>query len=190
MVDGPAATQVTPRSAQYDPVPSTHRRTVRIVGRRRPSRTATVSLIVAGMTAAGVFGIWRVWHSGEARLEPYVRTIFDTELRWRCEAGHLFEAPGQIEPRHCWKCGGIAYPVTQYRCPTHGAFEAAVQFASDPDGTVRPAQLRFRGDSWLPAEDHPACPRCGQPMELVPVHSLTGIRPEQAEPGGRYIGPP
>lgn len=189
-MDGTAATQVTPKTAQYTPVPTTHRRTVRIVGRRRPSRAATVSLIIAGMTAVGVFAVWRVWRSDEEVVQPYVRTIFDTELQWRCEAGHVFEALGQVEPKHCWKCGRLAYPITHYKCPVHGDFEAAVRFAMDHDGTVHPTELRFPGGSWIPAEGRPPCPRCGRPMDLVSAHSLTGLKPGQPTPDGRYVGPP
>jgi hypothetical protein len=148
------------------------KRKVRIVKPRTISRAGAVSLILAGGVAL-LFIIIRLLIRSEEPVRPYVRTLTDYELEWKCEQGHVFRAAGQVEPKSCWTCSRQAFPVTRFTCPTHGEEEVLVKFKVGDDGAPRPSEYRLWGaKDWHPASEGVPCPRCRKPMDRVPLESL------------------
>lgn len=159
------------------------RNTVRIVKRRRLSRTATISLVMAMSTAAVAFAAWRWWRPAPT-VPVYRRTINDIELTWRCEAGHPFTAPGQVDDRPCAECDRPAYVVTSYVCERHGAVEVAVRFKSGDDGVPRASQFRVGRGTWFPATDPVRCPQCQAPMVRAQTDPLEALNRAKKKTGG------
>ena len=137
-----------------------------------------LSLSLAAVAAAVVFGVWWFSATTEETARPMERSLTDTELDWRCENGHIFVAVGQSGERLCLYCDQPAFPVSEYSCPVHGPFQATVHFAENSDDTMRIDQLRLTGREWVSAEVGLHCPRCGRRLEhqvrdpLIDVDSL------------------
>ncbi len=164
-------------------VHSPRRHTVRIVKRRRLSRTARLSLVMAMSAAAVAFAAWRWWRP-EPTVPVYRRTINDVEFSWRCEAGHPFTAPGQVNDRPCKECDRPAHVVTSYACERHGAVEVAVRFNSGADGVPRASQFRVGRGDWFPATDPVPCPHCQMPMARVQTDPLDALNRGKKKIGG------
>lgn len=159
-------------------------RKVRIVKRRIPSRAAGLSL--AAVVVTGVFALiaWRWWRTDELPVAVSPTLFEDTELDWKCEQGHTFEAQGQVGGRPCPNCGEMAYPVTLYYCSSHGDYEVKVQFARDEKGRARPALYRVGHGQWAPAGEGPKCPRCELVMTRKQIDPLEGrVRPKRKSSG-------
>jgi hypothetical protein len=140
-----------------------HRRTVRIVKKRKVPQAAYVSLAAAAAAAALLFALWRALKTEEPPT-ALLRAIEDVEIEWRCVDGHVFTARGEATPRSCIRCGKDAYPTASFRCPMHGNFDVAFQFESGPDGRIVPTQMRASTGDWEPFASTPHCPRCSRPM--------------------------
>ncbi len=113
------------------------------------------------------------------------QTLFeDSELDWKCEQGHVFEAQGQIGGRPCPTCGEMAYPFTAYHCDTHGDYEVKVQFQRDEQGRARPALYRVGHGQWSTAGEGPKCPRCEKIMSRKSQDPLEGrVKPKRKSSG-------
>jgi hypothetical protein len=110
--------------------------------------------------------VWRLWQSEESFI-PHERTVVDLQLDWRCEGGHAFRMPGQLDPLPCPLCGKAAYPFTSFACPQHGEFEVSAKFDPQTGGSRFATQLRIRGGPWVPIEQGVRCPVCGLLMDEV-----------------------
>ena len=87
-------------------------------------------------------------------------------LDWKCEAGHTFRAPGQVEPHPCTSCGRPAYPFGTWRCLQHGEFEVLVHLQLDAQGILHPWEYRILPDGeWAPAGETLKCPVCGERLK-------------------------
>ena len=145
-----------------------------------------ISLAVAVGAVLLFLGIRHSLRSEEP-VPPHVRTFFDVELEWKCEAGHSFRAAGQVEPRRCWTCNRPAYPARGAVCPVHGETDVWVKFTLGTDGTPRPASYRTVGGEWTNADSPPQCPKCKREMTPVrddPVAKLKSRRLRSGEPEG------
>lgn len=173
---------MSPITSQPDRVDRGGRRTVRIVGPRTASRAATASLGLAAAAAILLLIVWRSWRTEDV-VHPPPRELGGVELRWKCDRGHEFVASGQVRPRECWTCGQPTYPVFEYYCGTHGAFEVAVLFSNNASDRPVPSQWRLAGRRWVEAKEKLLCPRCRGPL----VHRkdpLSDYRRRQKEGGG------
>jgi hypothetical protein len=111
-----------------------------------------------------MFLVWRVWRTEEVQL-PRQRDLQDVQLQWRCANGHVFDAPGQMDPYPCPQCGAPAEAIDIYVCPQHGQIEVQVRFEPDPDtGKPVAATIRVGKGLWVPVGDGVRCPRCREPM--------------------------
>ena len=146
-------------------------RTVKIVRQRPASRSALISLGLAGVAAVAVPLIWAV--SREDPLPPLKRRTFENStLDWRCDAGHTFAAPGRTGRRVCQYCDEMASPVTRYTCPIHGTKEVEVQFVKTEHGSSRIARFRLVGRDWVPSDQQLRCPQCDRPLNYDAARSL------------------
>lgn len=128
--------------------------------------------------------LWRVWRHDES-VSPPGRTLAEVELTWRCEAGHTFEAAGQVLPRQCWTCDRLAYPLISMHCPTHGAFEVLVRFAGGTDSVPGVAQLKLPGHRWVDVDEGLTCPRCREKLIYKGRDPLErAVRPNRRPGGG------
>ena len=151
--------------ARVDRWPRSPRRTVRIIGPRSTTRTATVSFLITAAAAVLLFVIWRFWGTEEPVL-PLLRGPGELTLDWMCEAGHTFRAPGQVEPHPCTSCGLPAYPFGTWRCTEHGEFEILVRLQLDAHEVLRPLEYRiFPDGEWAPAGETLKCPVCGKHLK-------------------------
>ena len=165
-----------PADSQTDRPGAVRRRTVRIVKSRTTSRASTVSLALAIGAAFFMLALWWMWRDDDVVFPPQ-RTLTAVEMTWKCPVGHVFRAAGQIESRACWtrNCDRPAYPVAQYACPEHGAYEAAVRFRRGENGAASVAELRLIGRDWV-AADKVACPRCGKGLIYASRDPLESVR--------------
>jgi hypothetical protein len=164
-------------------------RKVRIVKKRLPSKAAGLSLAAVVATSVLAFAVWRWWRTDQIPIVLPI-TLEDSELDWKCEAGHTFIAPGQVGGRPCpesvpgrGQCGEMAYPHTSYECPAHGPYDVKVQFGRTDSGRARPALYRVGGAPWVAAGEGPLCPRCERIMTRKDVDPLEGkVRPKRRAP--------
>ncbi len=160
-------------SEESQPIHSQSRqqRTVKIVRQRSGSRATMISLGLAGAAAVAVPLIWAL--SREDLPPPKKqRTIEDSTLDWRCDAGHTFAAPGRTGRRVCQYCDEMASPVTRYACPIHGAKDVEVQFVETEDGVSEIARFRLVGRDWVSADQKLRCPQCNRPLNYDAAKSL------------------
>jgi hypothetical protein len=139
-------------------------RRIRVVNRERSRWAFLWGLWLPALLVLVGFFIWRmVSVSGKPEVEVSPRPLSEITLTWSCDAGHVFEAPGQIAPRACPTCGGPAFPSADLSCPTHGVFRAQLMFEASPADPGRPryGQYRVAGTAWCSLEKGVACPRCG-----------------------------
>jgi len=136
---------------------------VRIVERRSLPRVAAVSLVLTLAAGAVAFAAWRWWQPPPT-IPVVPRAVSTIDLTYRCEAGHTFLAPGQVESRLCSTCAEPAYAVTQYACPLHGSFDVYVQFTATPTGGSRAYRWRLGKGEWTENEADLVCPRCQVPL--------------------------
>lgn len=177
-MDWPRADRVIVPSSPSTPDTPTRKRTVRIVRPRKTSKAGTISIVLSASAAVLVLVARQAFQQDEAE-PPFQRTLADVEMEWRCEAGHLFRASGQVGARKCWTCGRPAFAFTRFSCPQHGEFEVAVEFeATDPD-VHRPAKLRVERGPWVPFEEGAACPRCHRKMSRAAVDPLQNLKPRK-----------
>ncbi len=139
------------------------RRAVRIVRSPRASRTAIASLGLATVAAILLLIVWRSWRTDVVVGTPGGNPP-EVEMRWKCDAGHVFFAAGQASSRECWTCGRPAYAVFDYHCKTHGVFEVAVLFSNDASGRRVPSRWRPAGRRWVETQENLRCPRCRHPL--------------------------
>ena len=97
---------------------------------------------MVAVTVAVLLPLAWFYFRGETDSHLRSRTLEQAEISWRCERDHLFMAAGQDGSRICWICGAIAYPVGNYICEVHGAYEVAVQFVTDDAGITTVKQVR------------------------------------------------
>lgn len=122
------------------------------------------------LMAAGLPVVWVL--TREQGSEPSRgRSLTDTTLQWRCDAGHSFPAAGQIGPRVCWECDRPAFPVATYSCPMHGPYAAYVRFAKGNDGEPYVAQVKLQGGGWV-LQESLSCPKCGKALRYTPKDPL------------------
>jgi len=160
-----------------------HRRTVRILKPKSASRTARLSLVTAVGVAIVTLALWRVWRH-EDDVAPPGRRLIDVELTWRCEAGHTFQAAGQLLPRQCWICDRQAFPLIVMYCPTHGAFDVLVRFAPGTDNVPEVAQLKLVGYRWVDAAEGLTCPRCREKLIYKGPDPLARVTRQNKKPAG------
>ena len=134
---------------------------VRIVRHRTIPRAARISLVATPLAAVALFLLWQVWQADDTEI-PRQRTLTQKVVKYRCEAGHVWNGLGRVEPPACATCGKPAYPVGSFVCQDHGTFEAEARFANGPDGIPRLFELRLLGKEWVPADPGVECPRCGR----------------------------
>lgn len=160
-------------SAKPKPVGArpSHRRKVRIVGQRRPSRAAAISLLAAAGVALLVPVLWRLGRSEEV-ARPQQRRLAETELQWRCEvghtfhaAGHAFNADGITKPKACWTCERPAFPAHSLYCPVHDAYDVSVMLERDASGRVLPARWRLPGKPWVDFASDLHCRLCDRVLQ-------------------------
>lgn len=169
-----------------------HRRTVRIVKRRLPSRTAAISLAITALAAACGFVAWRLWQA-DAGVVPYQRTLGDVLLTYRCPRGDDFQAKGQVTAINCPNCGRPAFPVATFACDAHHSQEVWVRFRTDSDGDPVVDQVRpLPNGEWTKLDEGLKCQRCGLPMTRVSEDTIdfNRLRPRDPEGGIRRSAPP
>jgi hypothetical protein len=149
---------------------SPRRRKVRIVRPTRISRTTMIS-VGLGLAAAALLPIvWLV--SWEVEPEPFRgRSLMTVMLTWQCEAGHTFQAAGQIGPRKCFTCDRPSYPLARYLCPQHGVYDAQVRLRDVGEGVTDIDEVRLPGSAWVSPGSF-LCPRCRRLLELTPRDPL------------------
>lgn len=174
-----------PKADSFQKRPNPRRgRTVRIVGSRSASRSALVSVVLAVVVALLVFSLWRVLLA-DAPSPQTSRSLEQLTLEWKCDQGHVFEAPGQIGPRGCWICDHEAYPISrQFACPEHGAHEVAVRFTIGDNDVPKPSELRLQGRAWMSVEEGVPCLRCTRPLEYLGRDLLSHRKDRSKRPGG------
>ncbi len=160
-------------SAKPKPVRArpSHRRKVRIVGQRRPSRAATISLLAAAGVALLVPVLWRLGRSEEV-VQPQQRRMAQAELQWRCEVGHTFYAGGHAfnadgitKPKACWTCEKPAFPAHAFHCSIHGAYDVSMMLKRDATGRVLPARWRLPGKPWVESAAELRCRLCDRVLQ-------------------------
>lgn len=132
---------------------------------------------MVAVTVAVLLPLAWFYFRGETDSHLRSRTLEQAEISWRCERDHLFMAAGQDGSRICWICGAIAYPVGNYICEVHGAYEVAVQFVTDDAGITTVKQVRVPKGTWLSPQEGLRCPRCARPLTYPnpdPMNSLLG----------------
>jgi len=161
-----------------------HRRTVRIIEKKGPSRAAVISLIATGASAVVLLVAWRTWRP-EPTITPVQRTLSDVELTWRCESGHTFKAYGQLNPIACLTCRQTSYPLAIYECRTHGDIEVVVQLRQvNHGGSTSPSFYRFWGHTeWIRAGDELKCPKCEAQLSRKQVDPLAHDDPRKRTGG-------
>ncbi len=178
-MDGACAVRIMPPvTPQPDRAGRGRRSTVRIP---RP-RAALASLGITAAAAILLLVLWGSWRTEEV-VHPPPRGPSDVEQRWKCADGHIFLAASQVGARDCWTCRKPAYPVFEYRCKTHGAFDVAVTFSKNASGRSAASKWRVGGRSWVDAPEKLRCPRCRDPL-VYRRDPLSGFRRRQKDGGG------
>lgn len=164
---------------------SARQTSVRIVRHRTIPRAAWISLVVVAVAALSLFVVFLLlrWQADSA-VVPHQRTLTDTRVEYKCEAGHSWKAMGQVEPPTCAACAKPAYPVGSFVCQRHGTFEAAARFVNGPDGIPRLSELRLTGKDWVPADQGVVCPRCGRRLLRLREDPLRGLSRDRKRSGG------
>lgn len=181
LVDGTRAVRIMP------PVTPQPDRAGRGRGRRPTVRLpkprgATASLGIAAVAAILLLILWRSWRAEEV-VRPPPRGPRDVELRWKCDGGHVFVAAGQAGARDCWTCAKPAYPVFEYHCGTHGAYDVTVLYSNDASGRLVPSKWRIGVRTWVEAPENLRCLRCRAPL-VYRINPLSDLRRRQKEDGG------
>jgi hypothetical protein len=126
-------------------------------------------IVLLGVICLGLVGAvgYNFWSSKQNEVKPYVRTVSDFIVTWRClECGHSEDGRGETSVRTCPQCGKEAlYVSIRHACPTHGVFPVAFKY----DENFDPAQIKIGEGEWVPYADEDfnsnlLCPRCGKPM--------------------------
>ena len=129
-------------------------------------RAGLYSLAVAACAAVVIWLAWWMWQ--ETPPQPAKqRGLSDIETTWKCDNGHVFEAPADYGSIPCPECQADAYILGRYRCSEHGDLEAQLSYERTADGKGVLAKMRFTGGEWI---DHPKelrCPQCNR--RLTPV---------------------
>jgi hypothetical protein len=130
------------------------------------NRTGLYSLAMAGCVALVIWLGWRMWQ--EPPPEPAQQLKFsELTATWKCDNGHVFEAPAAYGSRPCELCDANAYILGRYRCSQHGELEAQLEYERTPGGQDVIAAMRFEGHDWI---DHPVelrCPYCGRRLTQI-----------------------
>ena len=132
------------------------RHKVRIVKRRRISRTAILSAVLGLLAAVSLPLLWFIGRPPPKREIPEMDS---RDWVWKCDAGHTFRAGFRNATSLCFRCDKPAYPIGWYTCPVHGSFEVAGKFERGADGKMSVTKVRLIGRSWVTQEEL-ECPRC------------------------------
>lgn len=161
------------------------RPTVRIVEPRVNWRAALVTLGLTALTGALLVLVWHLWRA-DPPIQPYQRSLAETELDWRCDGGHSFRAPGGTGSRGCAICKAPAYPLAVYACDVHGSFDVQVEFHRDADGAERIKHRRLLPvhGLWIPADENLTCPKCSRELSWVRPNPLAPAGKPKERPGG------
>lgn len=158
--------------------PATSVRKIRFIGSKRARWTLAGSLLIPLSIALVGAVAWQWLNHPKVDRTILQRTIADFTLRWRCDQGHVFHAPGQLGSRPCTSCGQSAVPTDRYACPEHGAFDVLLEFSAYDD-PQRPHAKRYRlpNGSWQKIADGVRCPRCGAVMTRFSADPLNYRKP-------------
>lgn len=168
------------------PAETPPRRTVRIVRRRLPPRTALISLVITVLAAACAFIAWRLWRDDGA-VAPYQRTLDDVLLTYRCVRGDVFKSKGQAVPLDCPNCGRPAHPVAIFECPSHHQHEAMVRFAAPNDRLPVIDQVKLLpGGEWTKSDAELKCSKCGLPLNRRPEDAIDFEKLKPRDPDGLH----
>jgi hypothetical protein len=131
-------------------------------------RNWLLSLGIPGAVALVAWFSWVMMQGEEPRLA--VQRSFDqVEVRWQCDDGFEFNAPGALGPQPCPNGDGEAYVVARYRCSEHGEMNARLRHELRDDGIPVLIAVSFSEGQWIPVDhqQEPACPYCGREMQRV-----------------------